>query len=1254
MSLPPLLKYIYNYGLEEVIRRGKKIFHNAGVQLLDSDPLIEQIRFRVRNDLYHNYYTVTISRYLQQKDISVRCQCPYNLGDICRHEVAALFQLNDFLQSGFLDQTEVSYDQQHTTLRMRQINRQTLQMFSSANVMEQAEEWAYHHKVNITKEAGNQLKAVVTPAEKQTFQVSLQQNEERFFDTSCTCNETQYPLCAHKAAVFLHVFRTKGMHYFRTMHNWDEQKNKLLKLYGYSLTDDLTGKFSFTYDNGKPFLRVLDPAIKRVELPLPEKIIMTQAVAEQPEPKLPVSDRRLGIVFDLNATSYPFLSLYPISGMPDENMEHFTGKIEKLASLRYSDLMRFPEQDRVLPSMIQKFATEELIKFIFKAYPFSNTAGLMAALQDVPEQHIQDIVWEYLLPKYRQLSEQVHRHPFCFLLQKGEALSAEKLEPVALSDKKLYPQLLVSKEGYPDGGKHYQVMLEWRLDRASVPYEEVTLLNQGLLLYDHHIYTIDSHTSLSIAGDFQPEGVIHIPEADWPAFLEQQVMNWSQQIQVHFSDELTEKTGNLRPRYQVTLRERENILVFKPAFIYGSVSVPWGTRGDMIQPVNGKIQLIRRNIQEEDRFLHHLRLLHSDMQQHPKEHFFYLSAHAVLTHNWFFRFMEEMKEWDVEVSGLETLKQLRVNTHQPVTRLHVEQGIDWFDASVELAFGDQTVNIADVKKALAAKQNYVRLQDGTLGMLPEEWMKKYTLLIKVGETKAGKLRLKKYHFSVLDELFAEMDENAQQEELEAKKERLTAIIIQDYSELKPPPQLKATLRPYQLAGFRWLAFLNASGWGGILADDMGLGKTVQALAYLQHHKNEYPEARFLVVCPTTLMYNWENEIAKFTPELTHHIHHGPKRTLKVQDFDLYDIIITTYGTMRSDIRMLHSYHFDYCILDESQAIKNPQSQVAKASLLLSATHRLALSGTPVQNNTFDLYAQMHFLNPGILGSREFFMNEFAIPIDKLQEQDVKKQLRQLTYPFMLRRTKEQVAKDLPEKTETILYCEMGREQRMIYDAYRNSYKAKILDMIEEQGIDRSRLHILQGLTRLRQICDSPAILKDGITYENHSVKLDEIAREITENISDHKALIFSQFLGMLALIKEKLKTLKIPYVYFDGSTSASDREKAIQRFQQDDSCRIFLISLKAGGIGLNLTAADYVYIVDPWWNPAVEQQAIDRTHRIGQTRNIFAYRLICRNTIEEKMLLLQERKRLLAHELVSDDGAMLKRLTREDIDYLLS
>jgi non-specific serine/threonine protein kinase len=611
-----------------------------------------------------------------------------------------------------------------------------------------------------------------------------------------------------------------------------------------------------------------------------------------------------------------------------------------------------------------------------------------------------------------------------------------------------------------------------------------------------------------------------------------------------------------------------------------------------------------------------------------------------------------MNEMKTPVYGFDALKNFRFNTARPSTKIFINSNTDWFDARIDIVFGDQQVSVAEVKRALANKQQFVQLGDGTLGILPEEWLKKYSLLFRVGEGKTNQLKLSRYHLSVIDELYENRDENELVLKLEAKYENL-----KDFNKIKEidlPEQLQGILRPYQVSGYHWLNYLSEVKWGGILADDMGLGKTVQALTYMQHYKNENGKLQAIVVCPTTLIYNWENEIKKFTPKLTYYIHHGATRSRDKEKFANHDVVITTYGTLRSDIKLLVTLELDYLLLDESQAIKNPLSKVTRAASLLNAKHRLCMSGTPLQNNTFDIFAQMNFLNPGMLGSMEFFRQEFAIPIDKFGEQDRKEHLKKILYPFILRRTKEQVAKDLPDKTETILYCEMEDEQRSIYDAYRNDYRNQILGTIEAQGIQKSQLTILQGLMKLRQICDSPAILNETEKFENHSIKLDELSREIVENIGDHKALVFSQFLGMLALIREKLDHLGVKYEYFDGSTSAPDREKAIQSFQNDESKRVFLISLKAGGVGLNLTAADYVYIVDPWWNPAVEQQAIDRTHRIGQDKNIFAYRMICVDTIEDKIIQLQEKKRALAKDLIADDTTFVKSLTREDVEYLFS
>jgi non-specific serine/threonine protein kinase len=706
------------------------------------------------------------------------------------------------------------------------------------------------------------------------------------------------------------------------------------------------------------------------------------------------------------------------------------------------------------------------------------------------------------------------------------------------------------------------------------------------------------------------------------------------------------------PEVKLMLQEKGDYLLFQPIFSYSGYETRITGKDTITIPDGDKILVIQRNKEAEQAFVAKLDTLHSMFIKQEEGGSLALKGAEVLRNNWFFLFVDAMKDMKIPVYGFEALKNFRFNTARPSTHIHVSSGLDWFDAKVEIEFGEQRVGIADIKKALAGKQSFVQLGDGTLGILPDEWLKKYALLFKVGDGRTDKLRLSKYHMSVIDDLYENRDEQELSFALDEKYERLREF--KNIPEIPAPAEVAHILRPYQLAGYQWLSYLNDVGWGGILADDMGLGKTVQALTMLDYYRNTNGGLKAIVVCPTTLIYNWQNEVKKFTPSLTYHIHHGSARSRSAEDLQKNNIIITTYGTLRSDIQLLLKIHFDYIVLDESQAIKNPASKVTKAASLLTSKNRICMSGTPLQNNTFDIFAQMNFLNPGLLGNMEFFRNEFATPIDKFGEQEQKDHLRKLLFPFILRRTKEQVAKDLPEKTETILFCEMEKEQRKIYDAYRNSYRDKILGTISEQGIDKSQLTILQGLMKLRQICDSPAILNEEEKYPNHSIKLDELTREIAENIGDHKALVFSQFLGMLALIKAKLKEMEIPFEYFDGSTSATDREKAIQNFQNNDECRVFLISLKAGGVGLNLTAADYVYIVDPWWNPAVEQQAIDRTHRIGQTKNIFAYRMICIDTIEDKILQLQERKKILARELITDDNGFVKTLSKADVEYLFS
>jgi non-specific serine/threonine protein kinase len=560
------------------------------------------------------------------------------------------------------------------------------------------------------------------------------------------------------------------------------------------------------------------------------------------------------------------------------------------------------------------------------------------------------------------------------------------------------------------------------------------------------------------------------------------------------------------------------------------------------------------------------------------------------------------------------------------------------------------VSLKEIRHAILNGQDTIMLEDGTLGHIPEEWISQYSLLLRTGTEENGNLKVNKMHFTLLEDILDKIEGKTIRADIEERKRK-----ILDYDSIQKVAlsgEIKASLRPYQLSGFHWLQTLDELGWGGCLADDMGLGKTLQAISFLQFVKDKYPGSTQLVVCPTSLIFNWENELQKFCPSLKFYIHYGLQRDLKETHFAEFDVILTSYGVVRNDLEELKAFLWQYIILDESQAIKNPDAQVTKAVKQLQAVNRVILSGTPVQNNTSDLFAQFNFLNPGLLGNREYFNREFSVPIDKLGSREKTRELKKIIYPFTLRRTKEQVAKDLPDKTVSVLWCTMEAEQRRIYNHYRDGYRNRLLKKIDEEGIAKSGIDVLEGLLRLRQLCDHPGLVDHTEGAVHSAVKIEELIREVQENGGNHKVLVFSQFTQMLKLIEQEFMKAGITYCYLDGSMSLPHRKEQVTKFQEDENIKAFLISLKAGGVGLNLTVADYVYLVDPWWNPAAEQQAIDRAHRIGQTRKVFAYKMICKDTVEEKILRLQEKKQMLADDLIQEDAGFVKNLSREDVAFL--
>jgi superfamily II DNA or RNA helicase len=854
-----------------------------------------------------------------------------------------------------------------------------------------------------------------------------------------------------------------------------------------------------------------------------------------------------------------------------------------------------------------------------------------------------------------------------FYLPGGDVFAGKNIRPAAISAFAPSLQFVLEKG---EGGLllRCSVLINNQVfpleDFQQVPYFLKSRNEYFLLKKEDHV------TLQQWKGD-----LLQAAEESSAQFLEKVVKPLAERYPVDMESVIRTTIVDALPQGRVYVSElNENFLLIKPKWMYSDIEVEEeGEEAEVrIEREDGVFVLLRKK-EEEGKLMEALRALHPKFGGQGNG-YFYLSFKEALEKSWFLRFYQQMQHLDIPVLGMNKLRKFKYNTHVPVFEIVAGRGIDWFDLTIRVSYGELVVPLQELRKAILGRQDYILLADGSLGLLPKEWLDKYTMLLKMGQVREGVVQLPAVHWTLLDESVAGVSgDESLRRELAEKRQRLQEVTT---GKTWPVPAgVQARLRDYQLGGFQWMCLLDEMGWGGCLADDMGLGKTLQTLCFLQHVVALYPEETHLVICPTSLLYNWEGELKKFVPGLDWHIHYGADRELDEATFRRAHVIITSYGMVRSDISHFSRWKFGYVILDESQSIKNPASQVRKAVQQLQSRNRLALSGTPVQNNTFDLYAQMDFLNPGLLGSSDFFRGEFANPIDKNGDKEAAARLRKLVYPFILRRTKEQVARDLPDKTEMILWCEMGEEQRRIYDSFRNHYRESLLDRIAEEGVGKSSIYILEGLTKLRQICDSPAILKDGgplvggeagVTegdgradaaaaktgYPNVSTKLEELIREITENTGDHKALVFSQFTSMLRLIREALEERGIAYLYLDGGVAAEGRRRAVQQFQEEDKARVFLISLKAGGVGLTLTAADYVYLVDPWWNPAVEQQAIDRSHRIGQVNKVFAYRMICKDTVEEKILQLQEKKRVLAADLVADEAGFVKQLTQEDVAYL--
>jgi superfamily II DNA or RNA helicase len=597
--------------------------------------------------------------------------------------------------------------------------------------------------------------------------------------------------------------------------------------------------------------------------------------------------------------------------------------------------------------------------------------------------------------------------------------------------------------------------------------------------------------------------------------------------------------------------------------------------------------------------------------------------------------------WRVEAEG----KRYR---NAAAVRLEVNSGVDWFDLDGGAEFDGAGVSLPKLLRAIRHGEQTVRLDDGSLGIIPEEWSAKYRLLAALGELDGERLRFTRPQAGLLDLLLADESRLRVDAVFERVRDELRGFAGVEAADAAP--SFRGTLRDYQREGLGWLQFLRRFHLGGCLADDMGLGKTIQALALLEAQRGadskQEPRAS-LVVVPRSLLFHWQEEAARFAPELKILDHSGVGRRHPGAHFNDFDLVLTTYGTLARDALHFKERRFKYCVLDEAQAIKNANTLSAKAARLINAEHRLALSGTPVENHLGELWSLFEFLNPGMLGGASVFGG-----VGRNPDETTRAILARALRPFILRRTKGQVAKELPAKTEQTLFCDLEGRERRLYDELRDYYRARLLKAGADKGSGRFKFQVLEALLRLRQAACHPGLI-DKDRLKEPSAKIEALLAQLDQVLEEnHKVLVFSQFTSLLSIVRDRLDGLKIPYVYLDGRTR--DRQARVERFQNDPEIKLFLISLKAGGLGLNLHAAEYVYLLDPWWNPAVETQAIDRAHRIGQTRQVFAYRLIALDTVEEKVLELQKSKRDLADAIINADNSLLRNLTREDLELLLS
>lgn len=792
-----------------------------------------------------------------------------------------------------------------------------------------------------------------------------------------------------------------------------------------------------------------------------------------------------------------------------------------------------------------------------------------------------------------------------------------------------------------------------------------------IMVYKNLLVVFESMNSKKIK-PFMEKEFIKIPPAMRDKYFEGFILNTVRDFEVHASGfDIMEFSGDATGELRIEKNLWDEFqFVFR--YCYGSekFEINSNRRVSVRLVKNGQdysFHKITRNFRDEALLtakLQELKLVENNGFYYPsgwkilsKESAFYFLI------NWLNKHIPELQKVGISVNQSMLPKTYFTGIQTIDTKIKTLG--DWFDVFIEVRFGEFVIPFIKLRKYILNYSREFELPDGQIAILPDEWFARYRGLFPLAHVNGNALQFRNHHYMLLKQSIAPADKTFADRYRELEISEKTAVDL--------PEGIHADLREYQLKGFRWMFQLYSFGFGGCLADDMGLGKTIQTLALLLKLKRKTNAAPVsmgqldlfapataqtahqnasLIVMPTSLVHNWYNEIKKFVPSLRVFNYTGPQRKSSdlVQIAALYDVVLTTYGVVRNDMEQISEIPFFYLILDESQYIKNPASKSYKAIMDLTAEHRLVLTGTPVENSLSDLWAQMNFLNKGILGNLAYFRRYYINPIEKQSDNQLNEKLREIIKPFILRRKKNEVARDLPPLTEQVIFCEMTPAQKKSYETEKSLVRNSILLNMEEKSVKKNSILILSGLTKLRQLANHPSMVDESA--EEGSGKFSEIMSMLENVIAEkHKALVFSSFVEHLKLIQTELDHHGWDYCMLTGQTT--NREKEIDRFRTEDQNRIFLVSLKAGGVGLNLTEADYVFILDPWWNPAAENQAINRAHRIGQQKNVFVYRFITGGTIEEKIQQLKEKKSQLADKFINSNNPFSEGVTAEEILELI-